>query len=97
MGAVDGGDVVALEQQLEGGLELAPLVGAERLDEALEPGEAGGHQLVGIAWPVGGQRDAADAAVLGVLDAGREVALDEAVDGAAGGGERDAEARRRGR
>ena len=86
------GDVLAVHQRVDRRVELAALGRAEALGERFEAGLADDEQRVDQLLAPGGDRDAAHAPVVGVLDPGGELALDKAVDRAAHRGDGDAEA-----
>ena len=85
------GDVVAVHQRVDRGVELAPLRRGQRRGERLDPGLADDDERVDQLLALDGDRDAPHPAVLGVLDPGRETLLDEGVDGPAHRGHGDAE------
>src|SRR4051794_4263803 len=78
----------------EGGGEGGPLLGGQRGGVVLEAGQAGGLDAVDDVAAVGRDADALHAPVGGVLAAFEPAAAQQAVDGAAGARERQAEAAR---
>src|SRR4051812_32491432 len=86
------GHVLAGHDRLERRGEIRALLGGERLDELLDPREAQLEEVVDEVAAGIRDLDRLHAPVLGVLGAGHEAALDQALDRAADRGERQPQA-----
>src|SRR5262249_16635226 len=84
-------DLGALQQRVQSRLKLVSFLAAQRVREFLEPGQASGDDPLGELPSLGGQCQAPDPPVIGVLDPGGELLADQSLGRARGGSGGDPE------